>query len=534
MQYCISLSSHTHCQSLKWPTRRGDKTTASRVQRSNPKNVACHANQKESDFKEQLHHLHVYAISDVHCDHELNAQWVKNLPPCGDAPNTKRVLLVAGDVSSDLEKLRRTLIDLKQRFDVLLYVPGNHCLWLTSSKDPSAHADSVAKLRAVIEVCAQLPGVYCTPIRLGQLVLAPTYSWHHQSWDQEPDIPGNLVPRASKLTIGDYVKCAWPPEISGPGLGDVALAEWMDSLNDACGWDEVERLCGKGSAHQIDLKAGISKAGAALESDGSGSCEVITFSHFLPFQDLLPEKRFLTFPNLAKAVGSQPLGERISQLRPLLHVFGHSHFAWDAHSAAGVRCLQAPLCYPKERQERMRSLRMTSSCAQGPAGPALHADCPWLPLLICTAQYSLQPRQPPQCEQQRAQELEGLLDSGALCLMAACDSLQTPKNVSEHRQIRGYAEAAALLGNSSSSSSSSSSSRRGRSLPCLLTHLHQQAGGVPVEVASWSLDACPSYHAMWSHYYQTHEREPSNTELAPWVAAHYIKRRTRLWLKGLL
>eukprot|EP00200_Dunaliella_tertiolecta_P008280 CAMPEP_0202371874 /NCGR_PEP_ID=MMETSP1127-20130417/3190_1 /ASSEMBLY_ACC=CAM_ASM_000462 /TAXON_ID=3047 /ORGANISM="Dunaliella tertiolecta, Strain CCMP1320" /LENGTH=415 /DNA_ID=CAMNT_0048968257 /DNA_START=130 /DNA_END=1376 /DNA_ORIENTATION=+ len=339
----FSFSAQTRCHCLTRKARGGARTR--RVQHPTQHNLACHA-QQESSLKEQLHHLHVYAISDLHCDHELNAQWVKNLLPYGDARNTKRVLLVAGDVSSDIEKLRRTLIDLKQRFDVLLFVPGNHCLWLTSSKGSPTHGDSVAKLRAVIEVCVQLPGVYCTPLRLGQLVLAPTYSWHHQSWDQERDIPGNLVPRAQSsqlrackgtrppaaavaapapphppYRLQDYVKCEWPPEISGPGPGDIALAEWMDSLNDACHWDEVERLCGKGPEHQ-SLKAGSSKEGPALERTSSGNCQAITFSHFLPFQDLLPEKRFLTFPNLAKAVGSRPLGERISRLQPLLHVFG--------------------------------------------------------------------------------------------------------------------------------------------------------------------------------------------------------------------
>jgi hypothetical protein len=31
---------------------------------------------------------------------------------------------------------------------------------------------------------------------------------------------------------------------------------------------------------------------------GSGDLDLISFSHFLPHQDLLPEKRFLSYPNL--------------------------------------------------------------------------------------------------------------------------------------------------------------------------------------------------------------------------------------------
>ena len=47
-------------------------------------------------------------------------------------------------------------------------------------------------------------------------------------------------------------------------------------------------------------------------------------------QALLPEKRYLFYPNLAKAAGSQPLARRLKALQPDMHVFGHTHFSWDA------------------------------------------------------------------------------------------------------------------------------------------------------------------------------------------------------------
>ncbi len=40
-------------------------------------------------------------------------------------------------------------------------------------------------------------------------------------------------------------------------------------------------------------------------------------------------------PRQAKAVGSRFLGDRVRQLRPDVHVFGHTHFAWDAHHDGG-------------------------------------------------------------------------------------------------------------------------------------------------------------------------------------------------------
>lgn len=66
-------------------------------------------------------------------------------------------------------------------------------------------------------------------------------------------------------------------------------------------------------------------------------------------QALLPEKRMLYQPNLAKAAGSNFLARRIQQLKPVAHVFGHTHFNWDC-SIDGVRYIQRPLAYPKERR----------------------------------------------------------------------------------------------------------------------------------------------------------------------------------------
>ena len=39
-------------------------------------------------------------------------------------------------------------------------------------------------------------------------------------------------------------------------------------------------------------------------------------------QSLLPEKRMLFQPNLAKAAGSDYIAKRIEELRPMAHVFG--------------------------------------------------------------------------------------------------------------------------------------------------------------------------------------------------------------------
>ena len=50
-------------------------------------------------------------------------------------------------------------------------------------------------------------------MRIGNLCIVPVLSWHHASWDTEPDIEG--VPNVSALSIADYGACIWPE--TGPG-----------------------------------------------------------------------------------------------------------------------------------------------------------------------------------------------------------------------------------------------------------------------------------------------------------------------------
>jgi len=66
-------------------------------------------------------------------------------------------------------------------------------------------------------------------------------------------------------------------------------------------------------------------------------------------------------------VGSAFLGRRVEELQPSLHVFGHTHFSWDA-TLDGVRYIQAPLCYPQERSSRGRSIAIGPDGGMG-AGP---------------------------------------------------------------------------------------------------------------------------------------------------------------------
>ena len=82
--------------------------------------------------------VRVYAVSDLHADCPENMQWCEALEREPDS-----VLLCAGDLATDHDRLRAAFEALLRKFDVVFYTPGNHELWATAG-----YADSLAKLDA--------------------------------------------------------------------------------------------------------------------------------------------------------------------------------------------------------------------------------------------------------------------------------------------------------------------------------------------------------------------------------------------------
>ena len=264
--------------------------------------------------------MRIFCVSDLHTDCPENLRWCENLEREPDS-----ALIVAGDVATDLGQLRRCFAVLQARYDVVYYTPGNHELWRSRGFD-----DSLKKLFAVLRLCDEV-GVRTRPELLpcGCFVV-PLLSWPHEDWDREPPLqlpPGESYARPIapvERCISDYGACAWPAGY--PRNGSRALSELFDAMNDLAALLAVRR--------------------AAFPS-----VPLISFSHFLPRQALLPEKRFLFQPNLAKAVGSDFVERRVRELDSTIHVFGHTHFSWDA-ALDGVRYVQHCLGTPDEAKRR--------------------------------------------------------------------------------------------------------------------------------------------------------------------------------------
>ncbi|KAG4172413.1 hypothetical protein ERO13_A12G272200v2 [Gossypium hirsutum] len=250
---CLSLSSYSFCEKI-----------ALKKYRRCVKTGCIKRPQVVSGAKKDGFGLRVFVLSDLHTDYPENMAWVRSL---STKRHDKDVLLVAGDVAEMYDNFILTMSLLKERFEYVFFVPGNHDLWCR--------------------------------------------------WETED-------------ACKDFHACKWPGNLSNR---DTSLALYFDSMNEK----------NQNTVKQIQ----------------STCSQIITFSHFVPRQELCPEKRMLFYPNLPKIIGSDWLEDRIRSIHGVesssfaCHVFGHTHFCWDAVVDGISRYVQAPLACPRERKRRM-------------------------------------------------------------------------------------------------------------------------------------------------------------------------------------
>ena len=323
----------------------------------------------------------LFLVSDIHVDAPENWAWLEQLSATAYQHDG---LIIAGDVSADIQLLEDALRLLKGKFEYVFFTPGNHELWVDEED-----GDSMAKTSAILELCDRL-GVTTRPCRFGDAIpsdgegtchegiwVCPLLSFHSQSFDTEPDVQGWAVPTAEE-TMVDYRACVWPAPLS---MLDDSVAAAVDRMNDAY-WAVGEKpaeLAAPLGERAVEARRWLDAQRWAERTDSE---PLVTFSHFLPRQELLPEKRFLFIPALPKASGSTYLAARVAALKPTVHCFGHSHFGWDLTLDDGVRYIQAALSSPSERLTRWHTL---SIGAFGRAGPLLiwSRDAGFAPKMHC-------------------------------------------------------------------------------------------------------------------------------------------------------
>ena len=164
----------------------------------------------------------LYAISDVHWDFKENRKWIAKV---ADGSHSDDVLVIAGDVTHKCEQFEDCLSTLKRKFGDVIFVPGNHDLWIRPDVDGTFHT-SIEKLEWCLATCKRL-GVRTEPTRLegagGAVWVVPLYSWYHFSFD------GQSTPESRDLSrkgFTDYTSCTWPD-----GVDTEALETYFADMN---------------------------------------------------------------------------------------------------------------------------------------------------------------------------------------------------------------------------------------------------------------------------------------------------------------
>lgn len=238
--------------------------------------------------------MRIFTISDIHGDYDVN---LKKVGSISDMDYQDDVLVVCGDLSHRLSLFDSILKMLKEKFNRVFFVPGNHDLWL----DRNDFDDSLKKFEHLLQRIAEY-GIETGPHRLGNTVLIPILSWYDYSF---------AVPQPQhKMVWADLARCRWKSDME----------------------------------HITNHFLGLNHPLPVSDND-----TVITYSHFVPRMDILPPRLVNYIPHIIPFLGSHRIDRQIREFRSQLHIFGHLHYNLNTHKD-GVLYLNNALGYPHEHK----------------------------------------------------------------------------------------------------------------------------------------------------------------------------------------
>ncbi len=253
--------------------------------------------------------MRVFAVSDIHVDYEENMDWVLALDR---SEYGEDILILAGDVTDKMWLLEQVFSSLVKNFQAVLFVPGNHELWVQDADFDC----SLDKFEAIISLCATC-GIETGPYTVGGISFVPLYSWYDFSFAE----PSRHLRRAWR----DFRACSWPDQMKQ----SYQVSEYFLNLN-------IPKLT-------IENRT------------------VISFSHFLPRIDVMPERippeRRIVYPVL----GSEKLGKQVRQLNPDIHVYGHSHVN-QSIELDNIHYVNNAFAYPGESGIARKQLHCVYEC----------------------------------------------------------------------------------------------------------------------------------------------------------------------------
>jgi Icc-related predicted phosphoesterase len=239
--------------------------------------------------------MRVFAVSDIHVDYDANAKWIAGLSTTDYRDD---VLILAGDVTDAARLLGWCLSTLAARFKKVLFVPGNHDLWVIRD-DRAKHS-----LQKFADVCAvaESSGVSMQAFRTRGVAIIPLLAWYDYSFGEPSE--------ELRSMWMDYRACRWPS-----GVAEKEVAAHFAAVNEK----------------QVSLWGDT----------------VITYSHFVPRIDVMPDgipsAQKLLFPIL----GSAHVERQLRRFNASMHVYGHSHVNRQV-TIDGVSYINNAFGYPGE------------------------------------------------------------------------------------------------------------------------------------------------------------------------------------------
>lgn len=253
------------------------------------------------------------AVSDLHVSHRANRELLTRLWPS----SPEDWLIVAGDVAERISDVAWALRLLTERFERVIWAPGNHELWTTRGDPVELRGER--RYRALVEMCRLLG------------VITPE--------DQYPvwSGPGGPVTVAPLFLLYDY---SFRPDGATTKGEALALAYQAGVV---C-TDEVLLHPDPYMSRDAWCKARVEETARRLAGLDQG-LPVVLVNHYPLVRE---PTRVLRYPQFAQWCGTERTADWHRRFNAVAVVYGHLHIrrtTWHD----GVRFMEVSIGYPREQ-----------------------------------------------------------------------------------------------------------------------------------------------------------------------------------------
>ena len=271
--------------------------------------------------------MRVALVSDLHVDSShANAQAVP-LIVRNVARSHADCLVLAGDVSADINKLSEVLqafaaVDIPRYF-----VPGNHDIWLHPLTNFSPTIDTTTKYDRVIARRAREAGFSAVwrsvPVE-GDVAFVGTIGWYDYSF----------APASLGLSRQDYER----KQHEGLTWQDKNFVRWAPRRDRTAGRPLSDSQAT--AMFNEDLRTLLLRA-----SRRHAVKRIVVVTHHVPFQEMVRYRNHPRWDYFCAFMGSKSSGELIQSFDKVTHVLaGHTHVRFDLR-VGRLRCVTSPLGY---------------------------------------------------------------------------------------------------------------------------------------------------------------------------------------------